>query len=270
MYIFAYFLAILIGISIGLVGSGGSIMAVPILVYLLRLDPIIATAYSLFIVGASSLTGGIVKAFKNLVDFKMVVVLGMPSLLMVLITRIYIVPQLPDILWENESLQISKSLFVMLFFAIIMIIASFSMIKVTESKEEVLSTTSKSGLYVPFVLMVGITLGVVTGMVGAGGGFLIVPSLVLVMHIPIHKAIGTSMWVVAINSLLGFCAYLITGQKNIDWNIIVCFTGASIFGILIGLLLSRHISGERLKKGFGYFILTMGTYILLSELLMSN
>lgn len=268
MDILAYFLAVLIGVSIGLVGSGGSIMAVPILVYLFKLDPMIATGYSLFIVGASSLTGGVVKAYRNLVDFKMVAIIGLPSLIMVLITRIYIMPQLPDILWENDSLQISKSLFIMLFFAIIMIIASYSMIKAPESTEEV-SETTKSGLYVPFVLMIGIALGVVTGMVGAGGGFLIVPSLVLVMRTPIHKAIGTSMWIVAINSLLGFSGYLITDQASIDWQIIVYFTAASIVGIVIGLLLSRYISGERLKKGFGYFILIMGAYILLTELLMS-
>lgn len=263
MEILAYFLAVLIGVSIGLIGSGGSILTVPILVYLLDLDPVIATGYSLFIVGFSSLVGGGVKARYHLVNFRMVWILGIPSLLMVLITRTFIMPNIPLIIGEIGGITLSKSIFLMLLFAVIMIAASYSMIKTPNPSPQL----KKTKINPWFVLMIGVLLGVVTGMVGAGGGFLIVPALVLVMRIPMHKAVGTSMWIVAVNSLLGFTGYWWTKEGAIDWNVLSVFTSTSLLGIAIGILLGKRVSGERLKKGFGYFVLVMGIYILANEVM---
>lgn len=263
MEIFAYFSAILIGVSIGLIGSGGSILTVPILVYLLALDPTIATGYSLFIVGFSSLVGGGVKLKYRLVNFRMVWVLGLPSLAMVLFTRAVIMPKIPPVLGEFVGITITKSVFLMLLFALIMITASYSMIKFPNP----IKKTEKPKVNPWFVLFIGVLLGVVTGMVGAGGGFLIVPALVLVMRIPMHTAVGTSMWIVAVNSLLGFTGYWWTLESPIDWGLLSIFTSTSLLGIAIGILLGRKISGEKLKKGFGYFVLVMGIYILSTEII---
>lgn len=263
MDILAYFLAILIGVSIGLIGSGGSILTVPILVYVLHVSPALATAYSLFIVGFSSLVGGVVKYYRGMVDFRMVKIIGLPSIAMVFVTRMWIMPYLPDQFLRMGDFVVTKSLFLMVFFAVIMILASYSMIRIPEPEDK--KAVAKPNFL--FVLLIGIALGVVTGVVGAGGGFLIVPALILVMRTPVHKAIGTSMWVVAINSLVGFSGFLLAEPAYVDWKLISIFTAASILGIAIGIMISKNISGERLKKGFGYFILIMGVYILLAELL---
>jgi len=124
-----YFLAVLVGISLGLIGSGGSILSVPILVYILKVEPVLATAYSLFIVGVTALVGGIQKARQKLVDFKKVLLFGIPTILAVFITRKYIVPTIPDVLFSTPSFSVTKSVFIMILFAIVMIFASIRMIK---------------------------------------------------------------------------------------------------------------------------------------------
>lgn len=265
MIILGYLLAVLVGISLGLIGSGGSILTVPILVYIMGVDPVPATAYSLFIVGSTALVGGIQNALKKRVDFLTVLIFGIPSVAGVYATRKWLMPLIPDNIITTGSFTLTKPMGLMLLFSIVMILASFSMIRSGNKKSENPEEQQISYNY-PMIFIEGILVGVLTGLVGAGGGFLIIPALVLLAKMPMKLAVGTSLFVIAAKSLIGFTGDL-QGDMAIDWPLLGIFTGSAIAGIFIGIILSAKISGEKLKKGFGWFVLLMGIYIILKELL---
>lgn len=268
MEILGYFASILIGISLGMIGSGGSILTVPVLVYLMGMNPLLATTSSLFIVGTASLVGGFRSYAKNLVDFKAVTEFGIPSILSIFITRHYLLPALPDILFTVGNFAISKNIFLMVFFAILMLAASVSMIKGPKIEEEIVELTAseRKNKLLPLVLL-GLLIGLITGLLGAGGGFLIIPALVIFLNLPMKTAVGTSLLIIAINSLFGFLFSL--KQFEYNWTIILIFTLMSIIGIFVGSKLADKIPGNSLKKGFGWFILVMGIYIIVKEVFIS-
>lgn len=266
MEILGYIASIFIGISLGLVGSGGSILTVPVLVYLMHINPLAATASSLFIVGATSLAGGLKAYSANLVDSKAVARFGLPSLVSIFVTRHYLLPAIPDHLFTVGSIIISKDIFLMIVFALLMVISSISMISARTNNLQTNTATAHGQSRFVLLILLGLLLGVLTGMLGAGGGFLIIPALVLLLGLPMKKAIGTSLLIIAINSLLGFLFSL--KQFNYDWTILLLFTALAIFGIFIGSRLSQKIPGASLKKGFGWFILAMGIYIVIKELVL--
>lgn len=265
MIILGYILAIVVGISLGLIGSGGSILTVPILVYIMDVDPVQATAYSLFIVGAAALVGGIQSARKGFVDFKTALIFGVPSIIAVYATRALIVPFIPESVFTIFGFEVTKPILLMILFAIVMVAASITMIKPQKLKIEDENTPIKYNY--PLILLEGSVVGVLTGLVGAGGGFLIIPALVLLAKIPMKKAVGTSLIIIAAKSLIGFTGDL-KGSEVIDWNLLVIFTVASIIGISIGLLMAKRIPGEKLKTAFGWFVLVMGMYIIVKELFL--
>ena len=267
MIILGYILAVFVGISLGLIGSGGSILTVPILVYIMGVDPVLATAYSLFIVGATALIGGIQSASLGKVDFKTVIIFGIPSIAAVYLTRAFIVPFIPEHVFSVGGFEVTKPILLMLLFAAVMVAASISMIKPyknkgTESTEEVKMTYNY-----PMILLEGTVVGVLTGLVGAGGGFLIIPALVLLAKMPMKLAVGTSLFIIATKSLIGFTGDL-KGAEVIDWTLIGILTAASVIGIFIGILLAKKIPGEKLKTAFGWFVLVMGIYIIVKELFL--
>jgi len=262
--ILGYFLSLLVGISLGLVGSGGSILTVPILVYLMGVNPVIATAYSLFIVGITSLVGGFKSAKAGMVDYKKVVGFGIPSILAVYLTRRLIVPAIPEVVLSISSFTLSKNMALMILFAIVMILAAYSMIKT----EKTTAIEPKKSPYF-FVILEGIFVGVLTGLVGAGGGFLIIPALVIIAKTPMKIAVGTSLVIIALKSISGFIGDL-QNLTIIDWKLLLIFTALSVLGIFIGLALTNKIDGEKLKKGFGYFVLIMAVYILFMELIIKT
>ncbi|NJX14571.1 sulfite exporter TauE/SafE family protein [Tamlana crocina] len=257
--IFGYVGALLIGLVLGLIGGGGSILTVPVMVYILGLNPIVATAYSLFVVGVSSLVGTFQKHKKGLVDFKTGLAFSFPSFLAVYATRRYIVPSIPDTVFSIGSTTLTKDVAIMIFFAIIMLLASVSMIK--KQKSKTLKTENQS-YYKTFFQ--GLIIGTITGLIGAGGGFLYVPALVLWARIPMKKAVGTSLIIITINSLIGFLGDVQT--LEIDWVFLLLFTAIAILGIVLGVFFSKYISSKKLKKGFGFFILIMAVYIINKEL----
>lgn len=258
--ILGYFGALLMGVVLGLVGSGGSILTVPILVYLFAVNPVTATAYSLFAVGATSLIGAVKNIQKKLVDFRTAIVFSIPAFIAVYITRKFIVPALPENFFRIAGFEVTKDIGIMLFFAIIMILAAISMIN--ERKEKALAEMKVEFNYLLIVLE-GFVVGILTGVVGAGGGFLIIPALVLLAKLPMKNAVATSLLIIAIKSLIGF----IGDVENLDiaWGFLFIFTGLSIAGIFLGIFLNRFIPGRKLKKGFGWFVLLMGIYIILKE-----
>jgi uncharacterized membrane protein YfcA len=260
MMIVGFIASVLIGISIGLVGAGGSILAMPILVYLFHIQPTLATSYSLFIVGVTALFGAIRQyKFGNL-QLLSALYFAISSGLAIILVRRYLMPSIPDSI-ELLNLRMDKSLLLMIVFAGLMIAASLSMIK--NNKKD--SDLHNSNYFKLFLLGLGV--GCVTGFLGAGGGFLIIPSLVVFAGIPIKKAIGTSLVIIFLNSTFGFMGDLIQGV-NLNLKLLFLITGISIVGMLIGTILSKKISGQKLKPFFGWFILIMGIFIIAKELLI--
>lgn len=259
--ILGYLGALFIGVVLGLIGGGGSILTVPVLVYLLSVNPVTATAYSLFVVGATSLFGSIRNFQKKRVDLKTAVVFSIPAFVAVYLTRKFLVPAIPDTIVTIGDLVITKNIGIMLFFAVIMVMASISMIVETSEKD----AGAENVKYNYFlILLEGGVVGVLTGIVGAGGGFLIIPALVLMVKLPMKRAVATSLVIIAVKSLIGFIGDV--ENLEIDWGFLLIFTTISIAGIFIGIRLNRYIQGKKLKKGFGWFVLLMGFYIFWKEI----
>lgn len=259
--IFGYLSAIIIGISLGLIGGGGSILTVPALVYLLHVSPVLATAYSLFVVGATSLAGAFSFMKKGLVNYKTALVFATPSFIAVYLTRKFLLPAIPETLFTAGNFTLTKDVGIMVFFALIMLAASLSMVRNGQKQAE---KAKKIQFNFPMIALEGAVVGALTGIVGAGGGFLIIPALVLFARLPMKMAVGTSLLIIAAKSLIGFLGDL--GHQPVDWTFMLVFTGLSLFGIFIGSWLSGKIDGKHLKRGFGWFVLLMAIYILSTEL----
>jgi uncharacterized protein len=259
--ILGYVGAIIIGLTLGLIGGGGSILTVPVLVYLSGVTAVTATAYSLFIVGFSSLVGSVTYMRKGLVSFKTALIFGVPSIIAVYITRRYIVPAIPDEVFTLGSLLVTKDILLMLIFAVLMIFASYSMIK---GRKETEQEEVEQKFNYPMIILEGAVVGLLTGLVGAGGGFLIIPALVILSKLPMKMAIGTSLLIISIKSLIGFTGDLAT--REVDWAFLAIFSALAVAGIFLGSYLSNFIPGKKLKPAFGWFVLIMGVYILTKEL----
>lgn len=262
MELLGYSAALIIGIVLGIIGGGGSILTVPVFVYLLGLNPTTATAYSLFVVGTTSLFGSIKNLKTKDIAIKTALVFALPSIVTVYLTRKYLIYNLPAILYHNNEIVISKDLTLMVLFSLIMLMTSYSMIKKDFCK--LCGSSSKKFNY-PLIILEGIIVGVLTGIVGAGGGFLIIPALVIFAKLPIKKAIATSLIIIAFKSLLGFIGDI--ENIVIDWNILLPFSALSIIGIFIGIQLNKYTNDEKLKLVFGWFVLVMGAFILTKEVL---
>lgn len=260
--ILGYFGGLLIGVVLGLIGGGGSILTVPVLVYLLAINPVTATAYSLFVVGTSSLVGALRNIPKKLIDFRTAIVFAIPAFIAVYLTRKYLVPAIPEEIFSLAGFTLTKGIGIMIFFAIIMIVASISMIREKDNGRN--KEVEKVTYNYPLIIIEGIVVGLLTGIVGAGGGFLIIPALVLLAKLPMKKAVATSLLIIAIKSLIGFIGDV--ENMKIDWVFLMIFTGLSIVGIWLGVYLNNFINGKKLKKGFGWFVLLMGIYIIWSEI----
>lgn len=256
-----YFGAILVGLILGLIGGGGSILTLPNLVYLLGVDAVTATGYSLFIIGITSLVGTLRNAKEKKIDLKIGLLFTIPTLLSLYFTRLVILPSIPIEILSIGDFILMKPMAIMILFAAIMLLASYSMIKGRKDEEVDKKTTNFSKLS-----FVGLGVGLLSGLVGAGGGFIITPALVFFAYLPMKNAVATSIFIIAINSLLGFTGDI--GKYEMDWPFLVLFSSLSIVGIFIGIYLTRFISGPQLKKGFGWFVLIMGTFILLKEIFL--
>ena len=259
--IIGYMASIFIGVSLGLIGGGGSILTVPVLVYLMNIEPVPATAYSLFIVGITSLIGALTYVKKEQVNYSIGIIFALPALITVYLTRRFIVPAIPDIIISFDSISISKNLMIMGVFAVLMFLASISMIRNNSD----LDIKNGNKLNIPLIFIEGIIVGFFTGIVGAGGGFLIIPALVLLAKLPMKIAVGTSLMIIAIKSLIGFIGDL-EASMQIDWSLLIIFSVLAIIGIFIGSYLSNKISNKKLKPAFGWFVLVMSIYIIVKEL----
>lgn len=263
---FGYIAFLLIGVILGLIGGGGSILGVPVLVYVMDYRAEAATTYSLFIVGLTSLIGALSYLRKGELSAEALLRFALASMIAVFCTRKFILPAIPNEMFLFGA-QISKHTLIMIVFSILMLGSSYSMIRKRSAgdlKKLKWEEFNRSPLGLPFIILLGICVGVLTGFVGAGGGFIIVPVLMFVLQLNFKKAIGTSLCIIAINSLIGFTGNI--GNQNIDWKILFVISAIAAFGILIGSLLSGKISGRKLKPAFGWFTLCVGIFVLLKEI----
>ena len=260
--LFGFAATILAGATMGLIGGGGSILTVPILVYLLEIPPVLATGYSLFVVGLSALVGSVNYFKLGLVNLKAGTIFAVPAFVGVFLARKFLVPALPVEIFNLGNLVVGRDLIVMGVFATVMILASVSMIRGgSESEQE-----GELQFNYPMIALEGLIVGAVTGFVGAGGGFLIIPALVVLAKLPMKQAVGTSLMIIAVKSLFGFLGDL--GNQSIDWGFLALFCLLSIIGIYLGTYLSRFVSSAKLKPGFGWFVLIMGLFILVKETIL--
>lgn len=263
--IIGYTLALLIGISLGLIGGGGSILTVPVLVYVMRVHPTLSTAYSLFIVGITALAGSVSYMQKKLVSFKTALIFSIPSFISVFLVRRYVIPAIPDEIVKIANFVLTRDILLMLIFAVLMFFASISMIRNKKGTSE--DENQEVQFNFPLIFTEGLVVGAITGLVGAGGGFMIIPALVLFAKLPMKMAVGTSLLIIAAKSLIGFTGDMNNPNMHIDWNLLMIFSAIALVGIFVGSYLSNFISGAKLKTGFGWFVIIMAVYILAKELL---
>lgn len=261
MELIGYFAALLMGLSLGLIGGGGSILTVPILVYLFSQDPLVATTGSLFVVGSTALLGAIMNVRKKMVDMKTGLLFALPSFVGVFVARRFILPNLPDILFAQNGFVLTKALLIMSAFAILMVLASRAMIRSGNSQ----INESNKQASITVISVNGFLVGLTTGFVGAGGGFLIIPALVILLKLPMKKAVGTSLAIIAANSLFGFA--ISSNTKDLNWHILLIITVLGAIGIFVGQAKAASINEKTLKRGFGYFVLVIGSLVLIDQLM---
>ncbi len=263
-----YVAAVLIGLSLGIMGGGGSILTVPTMVYLMGVSPVLSTAYSLFIVGTTSAVGAVGYLRKGLISLPTAAAFLVPSLGAVFLTRRVLLPAIPEHLATVGGFELTKDTLVLVAFAVLMVAAAGSMIRrrPADARPESAAPVRPN---IPLILAIGLVVGLLTGFVGAGGGFLIIPALVLGARLPMKTAVGTSLAIIAANSLLGFTGDLGAGTA-IDWPFLLGFLGFALVGVVLGTSLSRFIPGQKLKPAFGWFTLAMGSAILLRELVFRH
>lgn len=253
--------AALIGISLGLIGAGGGILTVPVMVYLFHIQPVVATSYSLFVVGFTSLLAASGKIKQGNVRLDIALLFGVASIAVVFIIRKWVVPFIPEVLFMVGKVPVTHSTVTMLLFALLMIFAALSMLSCKETNKEHPQVPIKSK---GTLLFYGAGVGAVTGLLGAGGGFILIPALVMLLRLDMKEAVGTSLFVIALNSLIGFAIDI--GHFTIDWKLLGSVTLLATIGIGIGVFWSKNVSNKKLKLAFGWFVLVMGSGILLREL----
>lgn len=258
-----YIGAFTVGLILGLIGSGGSILSVPILVYLFGINPVTATAYSLFIVGTTSLIGSIKNLKNKLINYSTTLLFSLSAVITVYITRRYLIHLIPETIISSESIYLTKNQLIMLLFALLMLVAGFLMIKRTPKTIVGLKQTKTIAPNKFLIFAEGSLIGFLTGLVGAGGGFIIIPILVILSDLRMKAAIATSLAIISLKSLIGFVGDI--QNLEIDWMFLLIFTSISVAGIFIGQQFSQKVPDNKLKMVFGLFVIGIAFSILFIE-----
>jgi uncharacterized membrane protein YfcA len=260
--IIGYIGALIMGLVLGLTGSGGAILTVPILVYLFSVDAVLATTYSLGIVGFTGIAGTIKQVKSKNISWETAFTFGLASVAGVFVARRFILPLVPENLINFGDFHLSKGITLLLLFAVMMLVAAYTMIVKKHKEDE-----EKPAPNMISLTLKGLIIGLITGFVGASGGFLIIPVLVFSAGLPMKKAVGTSLFVVMVNCLIGFASSL-SVTPYVDWKFMAVFVAIAMVGIILGIQYASKISNEKLKYGFGWFVLVMGVFIISKELIL--
>lgn len=263
--IIGYFLSVIIGLSVGLLGGGGAILAVPMLVYFFNVDAEIATGYSLVIVAISSVLSiwqkrGIDGNF----SLKIFLQFGLPSILMIYFTKAIFVPQIPNLLIFSPKIILTKNMFLMMVFSVILLLSSISMLG--KSKENELNATPTKEHSIFNIMLSGAFVGFLTGIIGVGGAFVIVPALIFFFSMETKEAIKNSLAIVIANSIVGFYGFS-RASYHIDWMLLVNISAVSLVGVVIGSRLNKRMSGNNLKNIFGWMNLILSLILILKEII---
>lgn len=270
--VLGYLAAVVMGVVLGVIGGGGSILTVPILVYLMQVPAEIATGYSLLIVGLTAAFGAYGYFRKGLIDLQSSIIFAIPSIVAVYLARAYLMPAIPDTLLQTPFL-LTKNMGIMLLFAGLMLASAIMMLNkarqtVTQPEPQATASQSKP-LNLKSILIIaleGAVVGVLTGILGAGGGFLIIPALVLLMGMPMKQAVGASLFIIALKSIIGFSGDLQAGiplQMPLLPIMLVCTIG----GMLISTKIASRVDGKHLQAFFAYFTLVIALFIIAKELI---
>lgn len=265
MFIVGLLASFFMGTVLSFLGAGGSILTLPILVYLFQIDIIQATTYSLLLVGLTAVFGCVASFKDKLIDFKTGIIFGIPSIIGVVLARKIVLPFLPDqILVGNFILE--KSFLIMILFAVLMLVSSSLMIR---DRKPVLSKTNNKNAYERNIIIIleGLIVGQLTGFVGAGGGFLIIPALVLLTGLSMNIAVATSLFIIAIKSLMGYLSDLIDGFQT-DWMFVFYVCVFTLIGVFFGRILSKRVSDKQTKKLFGYMTLIISIIIIGEQIIL--
>lgn len=267
--LFGYLLAGCIGVSLGLLGGGGSVLAVPVLVYVMHVAPKSAIAMTLVIVGTVSLVGVIPHWRRGNVNWRKALIFGSATMV-----GAFAGAKIANLPFVTGAMQL-------LLFAVMMMVAAILMIRKTQRSQSSQVPEAKAMNPEPldsenylynepvcrycwlWLLTEGLGIGILTGLVGVGGGFAIVPALVLLGKVPMKEAIGTSLLIISFNSVAGFLGYW--GKVELDWHLMVSFTFIAAIGTLMGTHLSHRIDAKYLQKGFGYFLMAVASFILFQQ-----
>jgi len=236
-----------IGLSLGLLGGGGSILTVPALVYLVGQTPQVAVTTSLAIVGANSLMGAMFHGSKGKLDWKVALLFGSAGMLVAYLSA-------------GISQHISPEILLIAFALLMLGIGVMLLLRRSKEEEE----TSYRSKPLMLVLVSGAGVGLLTGILGVGGGFLVVPALVMLLGLPIQVAVGTSLVVIAMNSMAGFMGHVSSG--SFDWMVTLVFVAAGLVGTFSGMKLSSRLSSSKLHKAFAIFVIALAFFLLFDNL----
>lgn len=261
MELIGYIAAVVMGIVLGAIGGGGSILTVPILVYLFGQDASIATGYSLLVVGLTATYGAVSYYRQGLIDIKAAITFAIPSIIAVYLTRAFLMPAIPDVILSSPFV-IEKNTFIMVSFALLMLLSAYMML--TRDTNEIKSSVAKHSVLL--IVLEGAVVGVATGILGAGGGFLIIPALVILMGMEMKKAVGASLLIISLKSLVGFTGDLQAGI-SLDWLLVGKLVAFTLLGMWLATRIANKIESSTLQKGFGLFTLAIAIFILITELI---
>lgn len=264
MEVLGYIVAGLIGVSLGLIGAGGSVLTVPVMVYFFAVEPVQATSYSLFVVGCASAIGAYSNYRKGLVRTRTALLIGSFSIATVFITRKFVIPHIPETLGRVNGFVVTESFTIMMLFALLMLFVSVSMIRGSHGVAEAVRIPPAGQVF--RLSVYGVAIGFITGLLGVGGGFLLIPALVLFVGLPMKEAVGTSLFIIALNSLIGFVGDI--GHFTMDWILLTKITVLAVAGIIAGHAMSKKIDADKLKKVFGWFVMIMALSIVAKEIFM--
>ena len=265
--IVSYAIGLLIGLVMGLIGGGGSVV-LPTFIYLLKINEILATAYTLLLVGVTAIFGAVPRVRAKQVDFASVVTLGIPIFIGTMIVR-YGIQHVPENLFSIGSVRVTRQMAILLIFASILLLSFASMAGFIGKNLKPRTNFRKDSPVAYYVTLMscGLLIGLISATVGAGGGVMIVPLLVLVMGVEMKTVIGTSLTIMAIKSPVSFfLSDAITLRDQIDWWFLLTFGSIMIVGAIIGSRLAKRVDSDSLKKGFAWFILLMACYIFIKEI----